>query len=250
MPRIVSNGNKTRLGVILSAGGSAFSEAARIAAPLPLDFCVVTDRECGAEARCRELAIPVTRIVETDRRRFSRATKEHFSRSDVNAVLLHFSRLISSELFWSIPCCNIHPALLPAFPGLGAVKQAWSAGVRFIGATLHFVDETVDMGQIIAQTVTPIPPNADLASCERLSFLQKTFLTLVLFELLIGDRLKTKDGRYSFAIDDYPNSAQANPARTYEILIKGFEALRLSLERDGVPGAAGMTRTHEQSTSI
>lgn len=228
----MGNGRKARLGVILSAGGSTFAEAARIAAALPLDISVVTDRECGAEARCRQLAIPVTRIAETDRTRFSRAANDHFSQFGADVVLLHFSRLIGPELFRSLPCCNIHPALLPAFPGLGAVKQAWSAGARFLGATLHFVDESVDMGQIIAQTVNPIPLNTQLTWCERLSFVQKTFLTLLFFELVISNRLESKDRGYSFMLQDYPNTACANPTLTNEALIEGFESFKMSLERD------------------
>jgi phosphoribosylglycinamide formyltransferase-1 len=224
----VAETKKARLGVILSAGGSAFSEAAKIAASMPLEFCVVTDRECGAEARCRELAIPIARIVDADRAKFSQKAKERFAAFGADVVLLHFSRLIGPQLFESIPCCNVHPALLPAFPGIGAVKQAWSSGVRFLGATLHFVDETIDHGQIIAQTVDPIPLGADLAWCERLSFLQKTFLTLVLFELLTGNRLRSAPSGSFISLEGHPSDARANPTLTNDSLIKGFDALRLN----------------------
>jgi phosphoribosylglycinamide formyltransferase 1 len=217
---------KARLGVILSAGGSTFAEAASIARALPIEFTVVTDRDCGAEARCRALSIPVTRILEPDRTRFSLAARNHFSQAGVQAVLLHFSRLVGPELFRDVPCCNVHPALLPAFPGLGAVKQAWRAGVRFLGATLHFVDETVDAGRIIAQTVDPIPFDADLAWCEHLSFLQKTYLTLVLFELVLRDRLRPQQAAGLAGLRGFPSTAHANPALTDDVLIKGFESLR------------------------
>ncbi len=221
-------GKRARIGVILSAGGSAFAEAATIARALPIEFSVVTDRVCGAEARCRDLSIPVTRIVDADRTRFSVAARDHFRRAGTEVVLLHFSRLVGPELFRSMPSCNIHPALLPAFPGLGAVKQAWIAGARFLGATLHFVDETMDGGQIIAQKVDPIPIGADLAWCEHLSFVQKTYLTLLLFELMIQDRLRAENGSISFALRDCPSGIHANPALTDETLINGFEALRTS----------------------
>ena len=219
---------KARLGVILSAGGSAFAEAASIARTLPIEFSVVTDRHCGAEARCRTLSLPVTRIVEADRARFSVAARNHFAQVGAQVVLLHFSRLVGPELFGSLPCCNVHPALLPAFPGLGSVKRAWRAGVRFLGATLHFVDDTMDGGRIIAQTVDPIPPEADLAWCEHLSFVQKTYLTLVLFELMIQDRLRAELTAGSFALRDHPSAPYANPALTDAVLIKGFQSLRTS----------------------
>jgi len=231
---MANHGKRNRLGVILSAGGSAFTEAAKIGASLPLDFCVVTDRECGAEERCRQLAIPVTRIAETDRRRFSCAAKEHFSRFGAELVLLHFSRLVCSELFLSLPCCNVHPSFLPAFPGFGAVKRAWSSGSRFLGATLHFVDDTVDMGPIVAQTIVPIPFNAELAWCERASFLQKIFLTLVLFELMISNRLRGVDQSYSFVLGDLPIEPYASPALTMAPMLEGFRAFQARLGSDAL----------------
>jgi phosphoribosylglycinamide formyltransferase-1 len=61
---------------------------------------------------------------------------------------------------------NIHPALLPAFPGLDAIGQALEAGVRVTGVTVHFVDEGVDTGPSIAQREVPVPPNRDREELE------------------------------------------------------------------------------------
>lgn len=59
---------------------------------------------------------------------------------------------------------NIHPSLLPAFPGLAAVQQAIDYGSKLFGATVHFVDEGVDTGAIILQSAIPLPPDADSAA--------------------------------------------------------------------------------------
>jgi phosphoribosylglycinamide formyltransferase-1 len=59
---------------------------------------------------------------------------------------------------------NVHPSLLPAFPGLAAVQQAIDYGARLFGATVHFVDEGVDTGAIILQSAIPLPPDADAAA--------------------------------------------------------------------------------------
>jgi phosphoribosylglycinamide formyltransferase-1 len=61
---------------------------------------------------------------------------------------------------------NVHPALLPSFPGLDAVGQALAAGVRVTGVTVHFVDEGVDSGPIIVQRPVPVPPDRDRAILE------------------------------------------------------------------------------------
>jgi phosphoribosylglycinamide formyltransferase-1 len=76
-------------------------------------------------------------------------------------ILAGFNRLFSPFFIRSFPqrIMNIHPALLPAFPGLRAQKQALEHGVRFSGATVHFVDEEVDHGPIIIQAVVPVYPD-------------------------------------------------------------------------------------------
>ena len=76
-------------------------------------------------------------------------------------ILAGFNRLLSPLFIRSFPqrIMNIHPALLPAFPGLHTQKQALEYGVRFSGATVHFVDEEVDHGPIIIQAVVPVYPD-------------------------------------------------------------------------------------------
>jgi len=72
--------------------------------------------------------------------------------------LAGYMRLVGKTVLDAFPMrvMNIHPALLPAFPGLNAQKQAWEYGVRFSGCTVHFVDEGMDTGPIILQAVVPV----------------------------------------------------------------------------------------------
>jgi phosphoribosylglycinamide formyltransferase-1 len=72
--------------------------------------------------------------------------------------LAGFMRLLSPVLVQAFPqrILNIHPALLPAFPGLDAQRQAWEHGVKFSGCTVHFVDEGLDSGPIVLQAVVPV----------------------------------------------------------------------------------------------
>lgn len=76
-------------------------------------------------------------------------------------VLAGFMRLLSPFFIRTFPqrIMNIHPALLPAFPGVHARKQALVRGVRIAGATVHFVDEEVDHGPIIVQAAVPVYPD-------------------------------------------------------------------------------------------
>ena len=65
---------------------------------------------------------------------------------------------------WSMRLLNIHPSLLPAFPGIDAQRQALEYGVRYTGCTVHFVDEGVDTGPILVQRVVPVLANDDVAT--------------------------------------------------------------------------------------
>ena len=81
-------------------------------------------------------------------------------------VLAGFMRLLTPQFVaaWKDRLINIHPALLPAFPGLNTHRRALEAGVRFHGATVHFVRHETDTGPIIAQAVVPVLPNDDEAT--------------------------------------------------------------------------------------
>ncbi len=84
----------------------------------------------------------------------------------VEAVCLAgFMRLLGHRFLSAFPhrVLNVHPALLPAFPGLHAARQALAAGVKVTGCTLHFVDEGVDTGPIVAQSAVPVLEGDDAA---------------------------------------------------------------------------------------
>jgi phosphoribosylglycinamide formyltransferase 1 len=83
-------------------------------------------------------------------------------------VLAGYMQLLSPEFVGRFPnrIINVHPALLPSFPGLDAIEQALDHGVRVTGVTVHFVDEGVDSGPIIAQRAVPVPADRDRDALE------------------------------------------------------------------------------------
>jgi phosphoribosylglycinamide formyltransferase-1 len=84
-------------------------------------------------------------------------------------VLAGYMQLLSSEFVQRFRnrVINVHPALLPSFPGIDALQQAIDHGSKITGVTVHFVDEGVDSGPIILQRPVPIPPSRDLVEAER-----------------------------------------------------------------------------------
>lgn len=102
-----------------------------------------------------------------DRSAYDQALAQALKQAEVEAVVLAgFMRIVGAGLLGAFPrrVLNIHPALLPAFPGLHAQEKAAAHGVRLSGCTVHFVDEQVDHGPIIIQAAVPAQPEDDAAS--------------------------------------------------------------------------------------
>ncbi len=176
----------SHIGIVCSSGGGAVFQARSLLIEAGFDpqFAIVTDRECGIEQCCDLHGISWLRIPEPDREKFSaQAAYWLYREQKVQWVCLFFSRMVSEELFLAGDCINIHPSLLPAYPGMGALTKAWDGGGLFHGATAHITDHTMDGGRILAQVTAPIVRCVPYSQAERVSFAQKVYLFLVLWEM-------------------------------------------------------------------
>ena len=203
------------VGVLISGSGTnlqALLDAA--AAPdFPAEIAVVIANRADAYGleRARAAGVP-TRIVPHRGR----------SREDFEADLLHaldahgvewvalagFMRLLTGGFLGRYPgrVLNIHPALLPAFPGTHAQEQAWKAGVRIAGATVHLVDEGTDTGPIILQGAVGVRPDEDCdALKDRILAIEHQLYPRALRWAAEG-RLHLEDGRLHL---DLPDGEQA-----------------------------------------
>jgi phosphoribosylglycinamide formyltransferase-1 len=150
----------TRLGVLLSGRGSNFQAiAANIAAGLiPAEIAVVIGNraEAAGLAAARERGLTTVCLPSKglDREAFDRQLIACLREHDVEwVVLAGYMRILSAEFIRAFPqrILNIHPSLLPSFPGLDAQHQAFDYGVKISGCTVHFVDEHLDHGPIVMQ---------------------------------------------------------------------------------------------------
>jgi phosphoribosylglycinamide formyltransferase-1 len=219
-----------KIGVVASSGGSAFGQIARIVRTtpgVPCEFCAISDRPCGFEQVCHDEGVECARIEERSRARFSQAVAEHLSDvGNVDACLLFLDRLVGPELFARCPTFNIHPSLLPAFPGREGVAQASRRGVRFLGATLHLVDAGIDTGPIIAQTITPLAGGESPSQLEKFAYIQKVYLGLLLVDALRCRALRVSDDLSHAEIHDWHCvSDRASPALRNPGFLAGIQAL-------------------------
>ncbi len=157
---------KLRLGVLASGGGTNLQsiidqcQQQQIDAEIVLVLC--NNPDAGALQRAEKAGLPNACINHRDfaeRQAFDLAVVTALKEAGVELVVLAgFMRIISEVFVAAFPnrIINIHPALLPAFPGLHVQKKAIEYGARFSGCTVHFVDTGVDTGPIIIQAVVPI----------------------------------------------------------------------------------------------
>ena len=155
-----------RLGVLLSGRGSNFlaiAESIRTGKLNGVEIAVVISNVAEADGlkKARGLGMPTEVFVSRGRKR-----QEHDA--DVIACLrahrvglvclAGYMRLLSPEFVAAFPnrILNIHPSLLPAFPGLEAQAQAFAYGVKMAGCTVHFVDDSLDHGVIVVQRAIPV----------------------------------------------------------------------------------------------
>ena len=111
-------------------------------------------------------------------------------------VLAGYMQLLSPEFVKRFPnrIVNVHPALLPSFPGLDAIGQALEHGVKLTGVTVHFVDEGVDSGPIILQRAIPVPPSRDRDELEDAIHRTEHVLLPEAIRMIASDRVKVDPG--------------------------------------------------------
>jgi phosphoribosylglycinamide formyltransferase 1 len=159
---------KMRVAVFVSGSGSNLQ--AIIDARIPsIEIALVFSNNPDAYAltRAGEHGIPTLVLNHRDfksREEFEGEILKHLEPLEIELIVLAGFMRILSPVFVREYCnriVNLHPALLPSFPGIHAARQAIEAGVKFTGCTVHFVDEGVDSGPIILQAVVPVEDGDD-----------------------------------------------------------------------------------------
>ena len=157
--------------------------------------CVVANKaSSGALARAKKASISTHVVPHKEY-----AKKEDFERALLEVCALHrielvvlagFMRVLSPFFVggFSGKIVNIHPSLLPSFPGLHAQKQALSAGVRIAGCTVHLVDEGVDTGPILAQAAVPVMTDDTEESLSRRILRQEHRLLPSVIRYIVAER--------------------------------------------------------------
>jgi phosphoribosylaminoimidazolecarboxamide formyltransferase/IMP cyclohydrolase len=215
---VTDAGPRARVAVCVSRRGTnlrSLVEAAR-AGRLPIEVVlVVADRPCPALAWAEAEALPTVLLEDADPAAFDVRFSEALSavRPDV-VVLAGFMRMVGPRTLGAFAgrILNVHPALLPAFPGAHAVRDAVAHGVKTTGVTVHLVDETLDGGPILLQEAVTVRPTDDEQSLlERLHPVEQRLLAQAI--LLLGSRAVSVSGRRASLAPEKAAAAMLPPRR-------------------------------------
>lgn len=193
-----------KLGVLVSGNGTNLQaiidqiESGTLTAKIPLvisnvkkAFALERAKKCGIES------VFIDPKLFPGKVEYDRAMVDLLKAESVDLICLAgFMRILGEEFIQAFPgnIINIHPSLLPAFPGLHPQQQALDHGVKFSGCTVHFVDESVDSGPIILQSVVPVYDSDDEDELSMRILEQEHILYPRAIQLIIEDRL-TLSGR-------------------------------------------------------
>jgi phosphoribosylglycinamide formyltransferase-1 len=193
-----------RLGILISGRGSNFLAIADSIAKGRLDAeiaVVISNRpDAPGLALARERGLHAVALASQglDREVYDRQLLAELERHRVELVCLAgFMRILSGRFIraYAQRILNIHPSLLPAFPGLDAQFQAVAHGVKFSGCTVHFVDEGLDSGPILKQAVVPVLDGDTAESLSARIIVEEHRIYSEAIELVLSGRYKIEGRR-------------------------------------------------------
>lgn len=136
---------------------------------------MISDRECPAITKADSHGVKTLIMPESDKAKFSRQVLAYLKTHAADYVISFYSKLFVGELLqeYRDRIVNLHPSLLPSFKGLHGFDDAISSGALYVGSTIHLIDEKMDEGKIIQQTICPVDRNRPIAGTRHRIFEQQ-----------------------------------------------------------------------------
>ena len=193
-----------RLGILISGRGSNFEAIANAIArrKLEAEIAIVISNRATAGgldiARMRGIPLRVIESRGMEREAYDKLVIQELRIHEVDLVCLAgFMRLLSASFIEAFPnrVMNIHPSLLPAFPGLDAQRQALEFGVKITGCTVHLVDEFLDSGPILVQSAVPVVDDDTVETLSARILLQEHVSYPKAIQLMVERRIKLQGRR-------------------------------------------------------
>jgi phosphoribosylglycinamide formyltransferase-1 len=158
---------------------------------------VVSDRECPAIAKAARHGVTTVIFPDRDKEKFSESVRKYLRSEKADYAISFYTKLFVGALLneYSDRIINLHPSLLPAFKGMHPFDEAIAYGVQFVGSTIHFIDENMDQGKIIQQTVCRVDKSRPIAETRHRVFEQQCRSLLQVVKWLEEDRIMVEGHR-------------------------------------------------------
>ena len=209
---------RLNVGVLISGRGSnlqaLIDAAADPAHPAEIALVISNRADAAGLERAAKAGIPHLAIAHPNRETFAQGADAALRQHGVGLVALAgYMRILDAGFVeaWRDRLVNIHPSLLPAFPGLHAQRQALAARVKFSGCTVHFVRAELDTGPIIAQAAVPVHDDDDEARLAARILEAEHRLYPLAVRLFAEGRLRIEGNRVVIAGGHPPEAALFNP---------------------------------------
>ena len=219
---------RKRLALLISGRGSNMAAILAAAGPdYPAEPVLVLSNRTDAAglevaaARRVPTAVVESRAFKGDRTGFEAAMEAEFARHGVEIIALAgFMRVLTPDFVrrWEGRLINIHPSLLPAFPGLDTHARALAAGVRLHGCTVHLVTAGVDEGPILAQAAVPVLPEDTEASLAARVLAEEHKLYPAALSWLAAGRVRVAAGRAIISNAESARDSLLNPLPSAALL--------------------------------
>ena len=144
--------------IVSSTGGSVMGVLLENGFFRRQTFCVVSDRLCPAIDKGRAHGIETKVIEERKKEEFCDRLLNYLEENRIDYVISFFTKLFTGALLeaYKDRIINLHPSIVPGFKGMHGFDDTWEYGSRYMGSTIHFIDEFMDRGKIIIQTAFPL----------------------------------------------------------------------------------------------
>ena len=154
------NGSTLRIVIVASAGGSVMDRLLNSSFFKSQIFSVVSDRSCPAIDKAQSHGVPTKINSKNNKKEFCDDLLVYLQDNKIDYVISFFTKLFVGNLLniYQDRILNMHPSLLPAFKGLKGFESALRYGTRYVGTTIHFIDDSMDEGKIILQSIYPVNP--------------------------------------------------------------------------------------------
>jgi phosphoribosylglycinamide formyltransferase-1 len=183
-----------RFVIVASTGGAVMNELLKNEFFKSQIYSVVSDRECPAIAKANNHSVRTDIIAEKDRAIFCARLLNYLHEHEADYAISFFSKLYVGDLLkeYEDRIINLHPSILPSFKGLDGFGDTVRYGARYVGSTIHFIDEKMDEGKMILQTIYPVDERMPLALLRHRIFEQQCRSLLQVVKWLVEGRMTVK----------------------------------------------------------